>query len=59
VFPALADIAVQQFESTATDKYLGYVDAENGFGALIRTHFTCVVKYANGGYTVRVYMGTT
>jgi len=27
-----------------------YVDAQNGFGAQIRTNYSCTVKYNGGGY---------
>jgi len=30
----------------------GYVDAENGFGAMIRAKYTCMLREENGEYRV-------
>lgn len=45
--PSTADFPSGGFtEKTGPDEYLvrSYVDAENGFGAMIRSHFTCRVR---------------
>lgn len=59
VFPPLDDVTVQRFAERGEVKYLGFVDAQNGFGAQIRTKFTCVVRQSPTGSTVRVFISTT
>lgn len=45
VFPSYERGAARQTLSVAAQRWeaTGYVDAENGFGALIRSHWTCAV----------------
>lgn len=45
-FPPMSDISVLPVKDTkATYLARGYVDSQNGFGALIRTHYVCEVSY--------------
>jgi hypothetical protein len=52
--PATSDFAEYRDEGTSVTKtgktytVLGYVDAENSFGANIRTDYTCKVRYKSG-----------
>ena len=45
-FPSLQDVTVIVVSDTQNIyKVSGYVDSQNRMGALVRTHYTCVVKY--------------
>jgi hypothetical protein len=52
--PASADFAEYRDEGTSVTKtgktytVIGYVDAENSFGANIRTNYVCTVRYQSG-----------
>lgn len=45
-FPYRQDdgVFVRRIENTCTYSVTGYVDSENRFGALIRTHYTAIVE---------------
>lgn len=47
--PATADFAPHRELTIGNDgarwSVSGYVDAQNGFGAMIRSHYTCVIRY--------------
>ncbi len=48
VWPALADISAQPGENRF---YIdGYVDSENGFGALLRLDFSCRIQVDGGRF---------
>src|SRR5437868_6407417 len=52
--PATSDFAEYGAQGTGATKsgraytVLGYVDAENSFGANVRTNYVCTVKYVGG-----------
>jgi len=52
--PATARFSGESYEKTSTIGALvtGSVDAENGFGALLRTSFRCSLVVADGKWTV-------
>ena len=50
-WPAFDEIKVQKFpDPPNTYRVVGYVDSENGFGALIRTNYTCDLTYKGGDW---------
>ena len=51
-WPFFQEITVQKFKNLP-DAYrvIGYVDAQNGFGAFIRSHYTCDISYKTGEWT--------
>ena len=52
-FPEYTDQGVTIAEDGSTYTVLSFVDAENGFGAMIRTSFICVTeRRANGNFTL-------
>lgn len=46
-FPSLYKLGDHAVLTTGTNYYeiKAYVDSQNGFGAMIRTHYTCNMKY--------------
>lgn len=50
-FEKYRDQEIGKFEGEETYQVLSYVDAQNSFGALIRTHYECVVSYKGGEWT--------
>lgn len=53
-FPLVSDVKVGPDEQTYT--VISYVDAENGFGATLRSHYVCKLEYNGGGvdgWTIR------
>ena len=55
-YPIYSDSEVAVFLSADCVYWIdAYVDAQNSFGAMIRTHFMMEVEYVDGGYKVVDY----
>lgn len=45
----LLDFSVDRADSEGVYLYRSYVDSQNGFGATVRTHFVCGLRYDGRG----------
>jgi hypothetical protein len=50
--PASAKYSGERFFATDSPEVAGNVDAQNGYGAMIRAHFRCNMKRVDGDWTV-------